>query len=202
MDHIYHYALHMITNLGDSGFLTVVAFLAAAYLYFIGNQRAAGALCFALISCLLLMTLLKIGFIACHQLIPSWHIRSPSGHAAMAAAIWGTLAAIIASHFEGWKRVLAPVLAALLVLFIALSRLLLHAHTLNEVLLGLFLGSLIAFLGHLMLKNAPKIAFKARFLALIIAFSMLLIYGARTPAEGLITRFAHYLRDTYHMCLS
>jgi len=192
--------LILITNLGDSGLLTVLAFLASLYLYFVKSHRATLALTCALLSCLAVMTLLKIGFQSCHSLVPGLDIVSPSGHAAMSAAIMGTLAAIFASHFDGWRKRAALLLALGLICAIAASRVVLGYHTPNEVLLGLFVGLTIAFTAYIFLKGAPKVPFKARYLAATCLVAVLLLYGSRTPAEGFIIHLARFLKVSFHFC--
>jgi membrane-associated phospholipid phosphatase len=65
----------------------------------------------------------------------------PSGHAAGAAAIYFTLAALVGRRLHGWDRVLMGVGTAVLVLAIGFSRLYLGAHYLSDVLAGLALGT-------------------------------------------------------------
>jgi len=200
MHSAFHYLLHFITNFGDSGLLIVMSFLTSLYLYLAGSHRAALALTGAMLGCLAIMTTLKIGFRSCYQLAPSLNIVSPSGHAAMSAAIMGTLAAIFASHFTGWRKGL-PLCAALLMVFgISISRILLGYHTVPEVLVGLAIGTLFAVASYLFLQQAPKVPFKVRYLALTAAVATIFLYGAQTPAEDFLIRLAELLKQTFHIC--
>lgn len=61
----------------------------------------------------------------------------PSGHAQMAATLWGGIAAQLR---VGWVWIVAVVL----VLLIAVSRLILHVHSPLDVLVGLLLGAVFA----------------------------------------------------------
>jgi len=196
----YKAILLLITNLGDSGLLTVLAFLASLYLYLVKSHRAALALTSALLSCLVVMTLLKIGFRSCHRLVPTLDIVSPSGHAAMAAAIIGTLAVIFASTFKGWRKNLALLFAFGLIGTIAASRVILGAHTINEVLMGITIGLTITLGAFLFLKGAPQVPFKARYLAATSSVAVILLYGSRTPAEDFLISLVQTLKLSFHFC--
>ena len=200
MPHIIKDLLILITNLGDSGLLSVLSFMCALYLYATDNKRAAFVLSGALLGCIGIMGFLKIYFIGCHQQFQALNIESPSGHAAMGAAIYGTLAAIIARHFTGWRRALAPSLALPLMLAIAASRYLLEHHSLNEVLLGFSVGLLIAVTSYALLKDSPKNVFRVRYLALTSLAAVALLYGTRAPAETFIRSLALFLNDNLHFC--
>jgi membrane-associated phospholipid phosphatase len=90
----------------------------------------------ALAACIATIATLKIAFLACG---PVWHstIVTPSAHAAIAFTVYGSVA-VAAERTQ--RRWLAPVLA-ILVLGIAISRVLLGAHTQAEVAIGLTVGS-------------------------------------------------------------
>ncbi|MDD3182203.1 MAG: phosphatase PAP2 family protein [Alphaproteobacteria bacterium] len=187
---LLEHPLIFITNLGDSGLLTALSFFCSVYLYLTGNIRVAGILVGATFLCLATMTVLKIYFFGCPSLSPTIHIKSPSGHAAMGAAIYGTLAFIVAKRFSGFWRGLTLASALVLILLIALSRIHLHTHTSNEVLLGLFIGGNIALLSAHFLRSVTQVTFRIRYLALAACVALLFLYGIRTPAEPLIQKIA------------
>jgi membrane-associated phospholipid phosphatase len=192
--------LYLVTHLGDSGLLMMLSSLCALYLYASGNKRTAVVLASVLFLCMGIMTVLKIYFIGCYHRWPSLGIESPSGHAAMGAAIYGTLAAIISRHFSGWRRVLAPVLVFPLVLTIAASRVLLGMHQISEVLLGLAVGIALALLAFIVLKDSSTHVFRLRYLVLTSLLAVVLLYGTQTPAETFLRRLALFVNDTLPFC--
>lgn len=200
MNHVIEHFLHFVTNLGDSGLLSVLALLGALYLYGVGGKRTALAIMATLFLCLAIMGFLKVVFIGCGHLIPWLNVRSPSGHAAMSAAIYGTFALIVIHHFENWKRYASIVGAAFLVFSIAASRILLGYHTVSEVGVGLLIGLLLCFLSYFIMHGTPRLAFKLRFLGLIELFVVILLYGAHAPAEDFITKMTAWLQSIFSFC--
>src|ERR1700741_4703026 len=85
----------------------------------------------ALGSCLLLTVLLKVAFIACY---PAWHtaVVSPSGHASFSTAVYGALALVAARQVPSWQQPPIFLLCLTLVGGIAVSRVVLGAHSLAE----------------------------------------------------------------------
>ncbi|MGH6907884.1 MAG: phosphatase PAP2 family protein, partial [Aestuariivirga sp.] len=68
----------------------------------------------------------------------------PSGHATMAALIFGILAVLVSHSMGRWARALVYAVCALAVVAIAYSRVYLGAHWLSDVLGGLLFGSVVA----------------------------------------------------------
>ena len=199
-DNLFNHFLHVITNVGDSGLLTILGFAAAVYFYVVKAQRATLAMSWALVSCIGVMTVLKLGFRTCHQVMPALNIVSPSGHAALSAAVMGTLAAIFMSHFHGWRKYVPAVFALFFIVGISASRIALEYHTVSEVLAGLLVGLTIAACSFVFLRNAPPVPFKTRYLAAIFVAGFLLFYGAHTPAETFIINLVDYVKHTFHVC--
>ncbi|MGE4351839.1 MAG: phosphatase PAP2 family protein [Bdellovibrionales bacterium] len=195
-----HSFLAHLTTLGDSGFLAALTFFCALYLYLTDNKRAAFLLCAALLSCMGIMGLLKIYFLNCHQHYPTWNLKSPSGHAAMSAAIYGTLAALLAKKLASPLREAAILGAILLILTIAVSRILLGHHSQAEVLVGLAVGTSIAFTSTFFLRPLSNVSFRTRHLALIGMGALILLYGTHAPAEILIRKIAQIVYRAFPFC--
>jgi len=200
MDPRLHHFLHYATNLGDSGFLAVLALIVAAYLLWEGHKREAVVLFVVLVLCAALIGVLKVGFINCGHLLPSLGIRSPSGHAAMSAAIYGTLASIVAHHFGGWRRVAARTLALYLVTLIGASRFLLEYHSVTEVTLGLAVGGALAWIASAIVHTAPQGGIRLRYLGFAMLVAGVLLFVVHVPAERYVEKIAEWARTHAHLC--
>ncbi len=85
----------------------------------------------------------------------------PSGHSLAAAALYFTFATMAAKHFRSWKHALAlQVLAALVISFVAFSRVYLGVHYPSDVVSGALFGTAWAYFvaGAIALKGTKKSA--------------------------------------------
>lgn len=137
--------LYTITNFGDANLIAPPVCGAIAALWALGERRNARALAVAFALCLAATVLSKILFMFVYRGGP---LRSPSGHTALAAFVYGSLAV------AAWKRAslgaLRYVIAALcvaVVLGVAVSRYEIGGHSRTETAFGLVYGVLaVAFL--------------------------------------------------------
>jgi len=193
--------LGLAADLGDSAVTSSLALFGAGYLVFLKQNRAAKAL---LASFFLAAALIALGKIVlysqCVSIPAFWLLRSPSGHAAVSASVYFTLASIIASSESGWRR-LGPYGGAFsVVVLIAVSRVVLRAHTSIDVWVGLCIGASVFvglwfFLirGHVV--QCRWWPFLVMGLVLIMSF-----YRPHLPSEGFIRWFVHYLRVHFQLC--
>jgi len=201
MDHRTEVFLRYATGLGDSGLLVVISVVVAIYLSAMRQQRAAVILLVSVALCLVTMGLLKVVFIGCGHFLPSLEIRSPSGHAAMAMTVYGTLANIIARFYRGWRVTLAKVLALYLIAVIAVSRFLLEYHSIMEVVAGLVVGVvLVGFSAFLLRGTQAGGDLRLRYFVGLILVAMLALYGTHVPGEVFIDKIAHWAQARFHYC--
>jgi membrane-associated phospholipid phosphatase len=128
-----------LVALTDFGDLAVLMPLAAAVLIWLLRYlpRAASRWVFALGFCIGLTALLKIVFYGCP---PAGDVHSPSGHTSLSILVYGAIMLLTATDRPGLRRLLVIGAGAGFILAIAVSRLLLDAHSLPEVGLGLVIG--------------------------------------------------------------
>lgn len=126
--------------LTDFGDLAVLMPLAAAMLIWLllHFSRTASSWVLALGFCVGLTALLKIVFYGCP---PVGDMHSPSGHTSLSTLVYGALTLVAATALPGSRRILAIGSGAGLILAIGVSRLLLDAHSVPEVGLGLAIGT-------------------------------------------------------------
>lgn len=185
--------LHAITDLADSGLILPLCVLLAGLLFVAESRRSAWLFFRALLICLIIMTLLKIGFLSCGKAVGS-EIHSPSGHASLATFFFGSLATVLFVRLRAPWRWIAPALALMLVILIGATRVALNAHNPAEVLLGTLVGalSLAAFTWPYLKQAHRQLPLKLLLLALGPLF--LLCYGSALPAEELLHAMIPHLQ--------
>lgn len=132
------------TKLADTNVLMPLAFLLAAWLACLRRWRDAVLWLFLFCSGLAIVAATKIAFIGWGIGIASLDFTGISGHAMRAAAV-----APVMGFMSLRRRSHTAVLTALLLsiafsVAIAVSRLILHQHSLSEVVSGLLLGGVVA----------------------------------------------------------
>jgi membrane-associated phospholipid phosphatase len=125
----------------------------------------------------------KMVFLSCTPVFGPFDVQSPSGHVAAATVVAGGLAAMLTRRRASILP--AAVLAAIM---IGISRLVLGAHTLPEVILGALIGltgaaALLRFAGPPpRLRIAPLIA--------VVVVVAVVFHGLHLPAEAAIRHTA------------
>jgi membrane-associated phospholipid phosphatase len=191
--------LAALSDAGDSAVLLPLALLLIAALWRYQSRAAATTLIVAMAACGAVIIVLKITLIACGQV---WNagVVSPSGHASMSTTVYGALGIIAARQAPRWQQPAIVLGSWLFVGAIAISRVVLGAHSYAEVGLGLLIGAAALCLfavPYFRLRKAPLN------LALLVALSVaivLVLHGAHLPVEGLLHRFALFGRSVTGIC--
>lgn len=129
------------------------------------------------------MLALKVAFLACSPVFGPMDIRSPSGHVAAATVVTGGLAALLTRRAAS----ILPV-ACLAALVIGISRLVLGAHSLPEVVLGAMVG--LAGAAMLMRLAGPPPPLRLIPLTIVIVVVAAIFHGLHLPAEAAIRHTA------------
>lgn len=190
----------LITDAGDllvTGPLVLGLF---ALLWLAQARRAALGLAAGLAVCVGLLLVLKLLLLTCGA---AWSadIRSPSGHTGVSTYIYGSYA-IVLGRLLGPVR--TPLIALPCVLWIAaigVSRIVLHAHTPIEVLVGLLIGANALLLFARACTPPPDLRrLRPRWMLALLAGVMLSLHGHRAGAEGLLAGFSATLQQRYGLC--
>jgi len=187
--------LYAITNFGDANLIAPPVCGAIAALWALGERRNARALALAFALCLAATVLSKILFMFVYRGGP---LRSPSGHTAMAAFVYGSLAVL------AWKReslgALRYVIAALcgaIVLAVAVSRFKIGGHSRTETAFGLMYGvAAVAFLARRFAWRPlaqSRVALPA-LAGLVATLAAWLVLSSGYFDEDSISEFTHWLR--------
>jgi len=134
----------VVTMMGDTMVMTSLALAILGWLVWHKAYRAAWAAGIAIVAAKIFELIMKLGIQRARPTELSYSGASifsfPSGHATMAAVIFGILAVLVSHSMGRWGRAVVYAICAILVVAIAYSRLYLGAHWLSDVLAGLTFG--------------------------------------------------------------
>jgi len=135
-----------ITALGTGTVVAMIVFVAGTFLWLNKHKHSAVLLIVATLGGLVLDTLLKIGFNRPRPQIFTWGTHAvsssfPSGHAMSSIIVYGTVAYLAARLQQNFaSRMATMLLAAVIIVAIASSRLYLGVHYPSDVAAGLIIG--------------------------------------------------------------
>lgn len=187
-----HHLAIAITDLGDSAVTLPMAAVTIAVLLIARQMWPALWWAGSIVATAAVIAVLKLLLTAA---APHHHtltgLTSPSGHAGMSLIVYGGFVLLIGPSLTRIWRVLARFGAVVLIAAIAVSRLVLHEHSVAETVVGLgvglaALGVLRAGLARFPIERVPVIALCAGALAVIG-----LMHGTRWHTEAMIRGLAH-----------
>lgn len=173
-----------LTDFADQAVVLPLAAAIAIGLAACGWRRGALAWIAAVAGTLGIMGVLKLASHACGPLLPGLHLRSPSGHTAAAAAVYGGLIALLGRRFldrPAWLGAGAVLCAAA----IGASRLALGVHSVIEVAIGGIVGVAGAFVLIRLAGRPPPALRPAPLVAAVLAVAVA-FHGFHLPAEAAI----------------
>jgi membrane-associated phospholipid phosphatase len=192
--------MQAITSLGDSGLLLPASFCVFLYLLFRGAYSVALIWAAALMAGLGTTLLAKLGLHACGAEVGLPDLRSPSGHTAFGAIFFGCSSVLAGFGRPAWQRLALLCTAAVLILLIGVSRVALHAHTPEEVVTGLAIGSACTAMFAWAHARAKPPEVRLRPVVVGLAVLVVLLNGHSLNAEPLIRDIAYKLRVTMNVC--
>jgi membrane-associated phospholipid phosphatase len=193
--------VHLVTNLGDSALLVPASAVLLAYLLYVRSGRTAGIWATTLVLCACLTIVAKLALYTCGAELSLADLRSPSGHTSLSVTFYGCCALMVGADKDPsirWLLVLGSVATALA---IAVSRVLLQAHTIGDVAAGFAIGVLcVAWFSSLYFARPAS---PMRWELALVTFSLvaLLMYGRHWTLEGAIAHFARLLHANMQVCV-
>ncbi|XBS68548.1 phosphatase PAP2 family protein [Acerihabitans sp. KWT182] len=125
-----------------------------------------------------------------------------SGHSALSASIWPVLIWILASRVSRRLRLAAVACGYLLALAIGVSRVILHAHSVSEVIAGLTLGFAISTSFLLMqYSRGTRIRHLSagQLTAVLLLPLLLVMQGKKAPTQSLLEQIALTIAPIHHV---
>ena len=181
---------HTLTWFGDSNLLLPAGAVLAAAIFASPGTRPftwRWMLAFGFTGAIVLLS--KIAFLAWGWGSESLDFTGFSGHTALSACFWPVLAWLAFARSRPGLRRLAVGMAYLLAVFIAISRLMLEAHSASEVILGGIVGSAASgwFLTAARHSGVPRLAAMA-FPALCVVVTTIALHGKPAPTTHLLEK--------------
>lgn len=165
--------MKFLTDFADQAVVLPLVFAVSVVLACQGWRRGAAAWLVTIGGTFAAMLVLKLGFLGC---VAVDSLRSPSGHVAAATVVCGCLATIYGC---GWRGV--AVAALLAGTAIGLTRVGLHEHSWQEVVVGGAVGLLGAMAMPRLAGPAP--ALRVRPMVLTATFVVAALHGTHLEAE-------------------
>jgi membrane-associated phospholipid phosphatase len=181
------------TKLADTNVLMPLAFLLAAWLACLRRWREAVLWLFLFCSGLAIVAATKIAYIGWGIGITSLDFAGISGHAMRAAAVAPVMGFLSLQSRSRTSIAIALLSSIAFSIAIAVSRLVLHQHSISEVVSGLLLGGLVAAVFLAWSPSRPTVPWN---IALSAACAFIAIAGLMAkpaPTERWIERVALYL---------
>lgn len=111
-----------------------------------------------------------------------------SGHAMLSAAIFPTAVYLVLYRRSLSVRMWCSIGAGLIALAVAVSRVVLNAHSISEAVAGVMLGFLVSVSFIVLSRRYPDPHLSGRSLLLVFGLLFVLLYGQRLPTQ-------HWIRD-------
>jgi membrane-associated phospholipid phosphatase len=189
--------LATVTDFGDAAVLLPLAGIIPLWLLAMRQSRAALWWGVAVALCAGGIAVLKIYFYACPPLAA---LHSPSGHTSLSTLVYGAIALIVAMEAARWQRVLIYGAGATVILAIAISRVLLGAHSPLEASFGLVVGLVtLAIFAQAYLAHRPA-EISLRPLLVSAALLLVVLHGQELHAEELLHAIGIYLQVASLAC--
>jgi membrane-associated phospholipid phosphatase len=189
--------LRAITDLGDSAFLLPASIVLFVYLLALGERRKAVLWGAAVLLNGALTVGSKVAFFALFHFDGHWApfaIRSPSGHTSLSAMFYISAAVLMALRRPPAIRLGLAAGAAALVGGVAVTRILLGAHTPGEVAVGLVMGAgCAAWFARAVLRE-PVDRLRWQPLAVAIVGLAALVHALHLDGSSIIGSVAHQVR--------
>jgi membrane-associated phospholipid phosphatase len=197
--------IHLITNLGDATVLAPATLALLVILFWFGSRADAFAFSSAVVVCFVATLLAKIAFAICSAQPTLDGIRSPSGHTGYSAVFYGCLSVLIATGRTTGQRFFLYGAAASLVGLIGLSRVVVRAHNLLEVAIGLAIGGICIALFCLLREQSQRLVLPSK--AIVLIFLLILVslldavfLAGHWTAEPLIDTIARSIGASLGLC--
>lgn len=198
-----------ITDFGESTVLLSTAIAASGW-FWLSRQRELALIWLVSVGgCAVTMLTFKLAFLTCGDLVLGGTVHTPSGHSAMSALFYGAAALTLRRLMPQAERHGTLVLAAgiAMALMIGLSRIIVHAHTPQEVAAGLSIG--FAWLGVFAaaLRKAgpsmappPPAAVTCMLGLLYGGLLTMTMLGQHVTVEGLLSHYASMINLRWGVC--
>ena len=192
--------VHLITDFGDAALLVPASGMVLAYLLYVRSARTAGIWAVTLVLCACLTIFAKLALYTCGAELALTDLRSPSGHTSISVTFYGCCALMMSVDKERQARLLLLAGGAVIAVAIAVSRVLLEAHTVADVVAGFAIGAFCVawFASRYFARPASPLPWELALAALGIL--IVLAHGSHWTVEAAIAHVARLLHANMLFC--
>lgn len=177
-----------ISNVGDAALTLPIAAACAIWLM-LSDRKLALRWILLLTAAMALVGTTKILYYGCGIGIPAIGFRVISGHTTLSTAVWAVTVALLCRGAGGTAR--KGAIAGLLIgVLTAVARVLVHAHSLAEVVSGWLLGAMIATMFVRALARSGVRLSRPRLAACSVVLVATVAYGHHAPFQEMIEDYA------------
>lgn len=192
--------LHAVTDLGDAALLLPASVFLVAYLLYFSTASVARIWVSTLALCAFLTLFLKVTFFTCGATVPALDLHSPSGHTSLSMTFYGCAALMVSADKGRATQIAMFAAGTLLVIAVAISRVLLHAHSPTEALLGLTIGIVcVAWFGRRFFA-LPPLSLPWRWALAVVVLLALVTHGMHWNIEWAVARIAALIHSAAPIC--
>jgi len=185
-----------VTALGDSAVtLPCIGLIALWLLLSASTRRLAWRWLVLVAGMAAVVAASKLAFMVWGASLPGLDFTGLSGHAAMSALVWPALLGLLAGRGGKVWCLCGATLGALLAAAVAWSRVVLHAHSVSEALLGYALGA--AFALWLLWRHGRgwRLAWSPLLALLPLLLVLPFVYGRHFPSQDILVTIARHMAD-------
>ncbi|NEX63880.1 phosphatase PAP2 family protein [Noviherbaspirillum galbum] len=176
-----------LTHFGDLTITALLAFAITAWLLVEDERKLAACWSGLFLSALGIVTLTKMAFIGWGIFIPVLDFTGFSGHAMRATAVFPVLSYLLFQRSPSLVRTWGVLAGFALAGMIGLSRLVLHSHSVSEVVAGTLLGGMVSAGFMLIAGSLRKHIFTKVRIALCLAALLPAPYVQPAPTQEWLT---------------
>lgn len=207
MNPIFPFAV-AVTNFGESTVVLSTAIAVSGWFWLSQQRQLAVLWLFSIGGCAVTMILLKLSFLTCGHLVLEGTVHTPSGHSSMAAFFYGAAALTVGrlSPPAAKHQKLMMAVAFLFALAIGLSRIVIHAHSPQEVVVGLLIGFLwLAGFAFVLRRVQPSVEMPPTSVIFLLAaiyggLLTITMIGRHVSVEGYLWHVSKVLQIRWDVC--
>lgn len=185
-------AIDYLTNLGDLAVLLPLSAVVLVWLLLWPRWDAASWWVPSVTFCVGAMAILKIFHNACPEILSS----NPSGHTGLSVLVYGAIFVLVSARTKTWQKIALISIGIALAIGIAVSRVLIGAHSIPEIVIGMAIGALSLALFVFGFRRSIAAEYPSWFLVVPSVAVVLLLNGYHLQAEDIFHFLGIYLQKT------
>jgi membrane-associated phospholipid phosphatase len=192
--------LKLVTDFGDSAMTLPMALLTFGLLLAARCRRAALGWVLAIVGCGLTIGLLKLALLSCGHRLLTIELTNPSGHTAMSAALYPSLAVLVGAMMPIYRRLILIGSAVAFSGAIAFSRVILGYHSEPEAVAGMIVGLAATAVFATVLASAPAPEIRLDWFLSLAALLIAVMYGSHWPIEKIVHSLVALIKTAAPAC--